>query len=51
MRVRAKGAASELEWSASFEPAGASEGDARKAIEGMYGVMMGWIEARVKATS
>jgi hypothetical protein len=49
MRVRAEGAKSELDWSAHFEPAGASEADARKAIEGMYGVMIGWIEARAKA--
>jgi hypothetical protein len=49
MRVRAKGAGSELDWSASFEPAGASEADARAAIEGMYGVMAGWIRDRVKA--
>ena len=49
MRVRAKGAGSELDWSASFEPAGASEADARAAIEGMYGVMVGWIRDRVKA--
>jgi hypothetical protein len=49
MRVRGEGAKSELDWSVSFEPAGASEADARKAIEGMYGVMIGWIEARAKA--
>jgi hypothetical protein len=49
MRVRAKGEGSELDWSVSFEPVGASEADARKAIEGMYGVMIGWIEARAKA--
>lgn len=49
MRVRAKGNASELDWSVTFEPVGASEADARKAIEGMYGVMIGWIEGRVKA--
>jgi hypothetical protein len=49
MRVRAEGAKSELDWSASFEPAGAPEADARQAIEGMYGVMVGWIEARAKA--
>jgi hypothetical protein len=48
MRVREKGAGSELDWSASFEPVGASEDEARKAIEGMYGLMIGWIEARVK---
>jgi alkylation response protein AidB-like acyl-CoA dehydrogenase len=49
MRVTAKGAGSELDWSASFTPAGAPEEAARKAIEGMYGVMIGWIETRVKA--
>jgi len=49
MRVRARGAKSELDWSASFAPVGASEADAGKAIEGMYGVMIGWIEARVTA--
>jgi hypothetical protein len=49
MRVRAAGAGSELDWSATFTPAGVSESDARKAIEGMYGLMIGWIEARVKA--
>jgi hypothetical protein len=51
MRVRPQGAGSELDWSASFEPVGASEADARKAIEGMYGLMIGWIEARVKAVA
>jgi hypothetical protein len=51
MRVRAKGSGSELDWSASFEPVGVSQADAAKAIEGMYGLMIGWIEARVKATS
>jgi hypothetical protein len=49
MRVRAQGTGSELDWSVTFEPVGASEADARKAIEGMYGVMIGWIEGRVKA--
>ena len=49
MRVRAKGKGSELDWSVSFEPVGASEADARKAIESMYGVMIGWIETRAKA--
>jgi hypothetical protein len=50
MRVRPHGTGSELDWSATFEPVGASEADARKAIEGMYGVMIGWIEGRVKAS-
>ena len=48
MRVRAKGAGSELDWSASFEPAGASGADAAKAIEGMYEMMIGWIGERAK---
>ena len=49
VRVREKGAGSELDWSVTFTPTGASEADAKKAIEGMYGTMIGWIEARVKA--
>jgi hypothetical protein len=49
MRVRAKGTGSELDWSVTFEPVGASAADAAKAIEGMYGVMVGWIVERVKA--
>ena len=49
MRVREKGAGSELDWSVTFEPVGVSASEAAKAIEGMYGVMIGWIEARVKA--
>jgi hypothetical protein len=49
IKVRERDSGSELDWSATFTPAGASESDARKAIEGMYGVMIGWIEARLKA--
>ena len=49
LRVRPKGDRSELDWSVTFTPDGASEADARKAIESMYGVMIGWLEARVKA--
>ena len=49
MRVRAKGKGSELDWSVSFERVGASVADARKAIESMYGVMIGWMETRAKA--
>jgi alkylation response protein AidB-like acyl-CoA dehydrogenase len=47
--VRDKGAGSELDWSVRFTPAGIPEADAAKAIEGMYGMMIGWIETRVKA--
>lgn len=49
MRVRTAGAGSELDWSASFTPNGVDEEAARKGIEGMYGLMIGWIESRVKA--
>ena len=49
VRVREKGTGSELDWSVTFTPVGASEVDAKKAIEGMYSTMIGWIEARVKA--
>jgi len=36
----------ELEWRCSFEPAGVSEAEAAAAIEGMYGVMIGWVADR-----
>lgn len=49
MRVTGAGAGSELEWSASFEPVGTDEAAAAKGIEDMYGLMIGWIETRVKA--
>jgi hypothetical protein len=50
MRVRpGAGAGCELEWSASFTPAGAAEAECQRAIEGMYGVMIGWIGERAKA--
>jgi hypothetical protein len=49
MRVRAEGAGSELDWSCSFTPAGVDEATARQAIEGMYGMMIGWIETRARA--
>lgn len=49
MRVSARGAGSELEWSASFTPnAGAAEAEVAKAIEGMYGLMIGWLAARAR---
>jgi hypothetical protein len=49
MKVAASGSGSELEWCASFEPAGVDEATAAKGIEEMYGVMIGWIETRAKA--
>jgi len=48
MRVRERGAGCELEWSCTFTPAGATAEAAGQAIEGMYGVMIGWIEGRVR---
>ncbi len=36
IRVRPDGDGCEVEWSSSFEPAGASETDAMKAIQGIY---------------
>lgn len=49
MRVTSAGAGSALEWSARFEPVGTDEAAAAKGIEEMYGLMIGWIEARVRA--
>lgn len=50
MRVRERqGAGCEIEWSCTFEPDGVPAAEAGKAIEGMYGVMIGWIEERAKA--
>jgi hypothetical protein len=49
MKVSAKGQGSELDWSCSFTPAGVPADDAKKAVEGMYGIMIGWIETRAKA--
>lgn len=43
MQVREAGAGSELSWSCEFEPEAGAEQAARAAIEGMYGVMIGWI--------
>ncbi len=34
---------SDLTWACEFEPDGASEEDAGKAIEQMYGIMLGWV--------
>lgn len=44
MRVSDDGGNGRLSWTCEFAPAGASEGDAGKAIETMYGVMIGWIQ-------
>jgi hypothetical protein len=36
----------EITWTGSFEPSGATESEAAAAIEGMYGVMIGWVADR-----
>jgi hypothetical protein len=46
MLVSDAGDGCELEWRCSFEPAGVSEEQAAAAIEGMYGVMIGWVAER-----
>jgi len=46
MVVSDSGDGCELEWSCSFEPDGVSEEQAAAAIEGMYGVMIGWVAER-----
>ena len=38
-----------LAWSCEFDPEGASAAEAGAAIEGMYGVMMGWIQDSLKS--
>lgn len=43
MVVTESGEGSELEWSCSFQPDGVDEAQASAQIEGMYGVMIGWI--------
>lgn len=48
MIVRESGGGSELEWSCSFEPDGVPEAEASATIEGMYGVMIGWVADRAK---
>ena len=49
LRVTPSGAGCEVEWGASFTPAGAPEAEVAKAVEGMYGLMIGWLAARAKA--
>lgn len=50
MRVTPSGSGCEVEWGASFTPVGnASEAEIAPAIQGMYGMMIGWLAARAKA--
>ena len=36
---------SRLEWGCRFEASGVSEPEAKAAVEGMYGVLIGWVKA------
>ena len=44
MVVSDDGGNGKLAWSCEFKPDGVTEAEAGGAIEGMYGVMMGWIQ-------
>ncbi len=44
MQVSDDGGKGRLDWSCEFEPDGATEEEARAAIEAMYDVMLGWIQ-------
>ena len=48
MTVSDAGGEAHLAWGCEFEPEGASAAEAGAAIEGMYGVMMGWIQDCLK---
>lgn len=49
LRVIPKDAGCEVEWGATFTPVNAPEAEVAKAIQGMYGLMIGWLAARAKA--
>ena len=38
-----------LDWGCSFAPAGADEASAVAAVEGMYGVLIGWVRDSLEA--
>jgi len=44
MVVSDDGGNGQLSWSCEFEPDGVSAEEAGAAVEGMYGVMMGWLQ-------
>ena len=48
MQVSDDAGRARLAWSCRFEPDGAAEQEAGQAIETMFGVMMGWIEERLR---
>ena len=49
MTITDDGGKGHIAWACDFEPKGASEQEAGKAIEGMYGVMLGWVDDYLKA--
>ena len=49
MVVTDDGGKGRLSWTCEFEPDGVSAEEAGKAIDGMYTVMMGWIEDSLKS--
>jgi hypothetical protein len=48
MIVSDDGGKGRLSWTCDFEPDGVTEEEAGKAVEAMYGVMMGWVEDMLK---
>ncbi len=38
-----------LEWGCDFTPAGTDEASALEAVEGMYGLMIGWVKESLEA--
>jgi hypothetical protein len=49
MTITDDGGKGHLAWSCEFEPKGVSAEEAGKAIEGMYEVMLGWVDDYLKA--
>ena len=49
MTVTDDGGNGRIAWSCEFQPEGATEEEAGQGIETIYGVMLGWIEDRLKA--
>jgi hypothetical protein len=48
VRVSARGAGCELEWSASYACAPEAEASVAQAVQGTYGMMIDWVAARAK---
>ena len=41
--VRPAGEGSRIEWGSTFDAKGVDDETAQKAVEGMYGVLIGWV--------